>query len=109
MKLEKLIKKFIIFLVNYHSFSSKPSPINERLKTRKNIARPGNKAVHHIPVGKAESARFRSLPHSGISAGTPNPKKPKLPKTKTASAAFNVKRIGNGFRIFGKIYLKIIL
>ena len=70
--------------VNYH-FSkvfSISSPIKERPKTKKNIANPGNKAVHHIPVGNAARARLRSLPHSGTSAGTPKPKKPKLPKTK---------------------------
>ena len=93
----------------YPSLSSKPSPIKERAKTRKNIANPGNKAVHQIPVGKAAIARLRSLPHSGISAGTPKPKNPKLPKTKTASAAFRVKRIGSGVIIFGTIYFAITL
>jgi len=83
--------------------------MKERPKTKKNIAKPGNKAVHHIPVGKAERARFRSLPHSGTSAGTPSPKNPRLPNTKTASAAFKVSRIGKGVITFGRIYLKIIL
>ena len=70
-------------------------------------AKPGNKAVHHIPVGKAARARFKSLPHSGTSGGTPRPKNPKLPNTKTASAAFKVSRIGKGVITFGSIYLKI--
>ena len=65
------------YKVNY--FFSKifsiSSPIKERPKTKKNIANPGNKAVHQIPVGMAASARLRSLPHSGTFAGTPNPKK----------------------------------
>ena len=88
---------------------SSSSPIKERPKTKKNIANPGNKAVHQIPVGRAASARLRSLPHSGTFAGTPNPKKPKLPNTKTASAAFKVRRIGKGVITFGSIYLKIIV
>ena len=83
--------------------------MKERPKTKKNIANPGNKAVHQIPVGRAESARLRSLPHSGTSAGTPKPKKPKLPNTKTASAAFNVIRIGNGVITFGNIYFNTTL
>ena len=83
--------------------------MKERPKTKKNIAKPGNKAVHHIPVGKAARARFKSLPHSGTSAGTPRPKNPKLPNTRTASAAFRVSRIGNGVITFGRIYLKIIV
>ena len=57
-------------------------------------------------MGRADIAKFKSLPHSGTSAGTPKPKKPKLPRTKTASAAFNVKRIGKGVNTFGRIYLK---
>ena len=83
--------------------------MKERPKTKKNMANPGNKAVHQMPVGRAARARLRSLPHSGTSAGTPNPKKPKLPSTKTASAAFNVRRIGKGVITFGNIYLKIIV
>ena len=97
--------------VNYHfsKIVSISSPIKERPKTKKNIANPGNKAVHHIPVGSAARARLRSLPHSGTSAGTPKPKKPKLPKTRTASAAFNVRRMGKGVITFGRIYLKTIV
>ena len=99
----------------YYSFdelsisSSKPSPIKESPKTKKKIASPGNNAVHHIPVGNAAKARLRSLPHSGMSAGTPKPKKPKLPSTRTASAAFKVNIIGKGVITLGKIYLKITL
>ena len=96
----------------YYHFSkifSISSPIKERPNTKKNIANPGNKAVHHIPVGSAARARLRSLPHSGTSAGTPKPKNPKLPNTKTASAAFNVRSMGNGVIIFGRIYLKTIV
>ena len=88
---------------------SNSSPIKESPNTKKNIANPGNKAVHQIPVGKAASARFKSLPHSGTSAGTPSPKKPKLPKTKTESAAFKVRIIGKGVITFGSIYLKMIV
>ncbi len=103
--------KFLIikkYKIKYHfsKILSISSPIKERPKTRKNIAKPGNKAVHHIPVGNAARARLRSLPHSGTSAGTPKPKKPKLPNTKTASAAFNVRSMGNGVITFGRIYLK---
>jgi len=82
--------------------------MKERPKTKKNIANPGNKAVHQIPVGKAARARFKSLPHSGTSAGTPRPKNSKLSNTKTATGAFRVSRIGNGVYTFGRIYLKII-
>ena len=103
MNMEKFANKF------YPNLSSIPSPIKESANTRKNIANPGNKAVHHIPVGKAGIAKLRSLPHSGISAGTPNPKNPKLPKTSTASAAFRVKSIGSGVIIFGIIYFIITL
>ena len=85
------------------------SPIKESPNTKKNIANPGNKAVHQIPAGNTESARLRSPPHSGISAGTPSPRKPKLPKTNTASAAFKVSTIGNGVITLGSIYLKIIV
>ena len=87
---------------------SNSSPIKESPNTKKNIANPGNKAVHQIPVGKAASARFKSLPLS-TSAGTPSPKKPKLPKTKTESAAFKVRIIGKGVITFGSIYLKMIV
>ena len=80
------------------------SPRKESPNTKKNIANPGNKAVHQIPVGRAASARFKSLPHSGTSAGTPRPKKPRLPKTKTASAAFKVSTIGKGVITFGSKY-----
>ena len=99
------------YKVNYYfsKIFSISSPIKERPKTKKNIANPGNKAVHHIPVGSAARARLRSLPHSGTSAGTPKPKKPKLPNTKTASAAFKVRRMGNGVITFGRIYLKTIV
>ena len=89
--MEKLMRLLIIKKYKIHCYFSKifsiSSPIKERPKTKKNIANPGNKAVHQIPVGIAASARLRSLPHSGTSAGTPKPKKPKLPNTKTASAA----------------------
>ena len=88
---------------------SSSSPIKESPNTKKNIASPGKKAVHHIPVGRAARARFKSLPHSGISAGTPRPKNPQLPKTKTASAAFKVSTIGKGVITLGRIYLKIIV
>ena len=113
-KLTKLLinENIIIKIkINFHfskTFSSS-SPIKERPKTKRNIANPGNKAVHQIPVGRAARARLRSLPHSGTSAGTPKPKKPKLPKTNTASAAFKVRRIGNGVMTFGRMYLKIIV
>ena len=104
-----LITKKYKFNYHFSKIFSISSPIKERPKTKKNIANPGNKAVHHIPVGSAARARFRSLPHSGTSAGTPKPKKPKLPNTKTASAAFKVRRMGNGVITFGKIYLKTIV
>ena len=48
--------------------------MKDNAKTRKNIAKPGYKAVHQIPVGNAVRAKFKSLPHSGTLAGTPNPK-----------------------------------
>ena len=69
---------------------SRPSPINDRPKTKVNIANPGYNAVHQIPVGKADNARFKSLPHSGIDSGKPKPRKPRPPSIKTASAAFKV-------------------
>ena len=105
--MEKSVNQISI-KINYF-FISSPSPINDNPKTSINIANPGNKAVHQIPVGKADKARLRSPPHSGTSAGTPKPKKPKLPNTKTASAALRVNRIGKGVNTLGKIYLKIIL
>lgn len=89
--------------------SSKPSPRNERPKTRKNIAKPGNNAVHQIPVGKAAKAKFKSLPHSATFGGTPNPKNPKLPKTNTASAALSVNKMGNGVITLGSTYFRSIL
>ena len=81
--------------------------MKDNAKTRKNIAKPGYKAVHQMPVGNAVRAKFKSLPHSGTLAGTPNPKKPKLPSTSTESAAFNVNKTGKGVITFGNIYLII--
>ena len=106
--MKPLIKNYKIHYHFSKTFSIS-SPIKEKPKTKKNIANPGNKAVHQIPVGKAARARLRSPPHSGTSAGTPKPKKPRLPNTKTASAAFKVRRIGRGVITFGSMYLEIIV
>ena len=48
------------YKIHYHfsKMFSISSPIKERPKTKKNIANPGNKAVHQIPVGSAASARL---------------------------------------------------
>ena len=103
------MEKYAVEIFDYFlKLSSKSSPIKDKDKTRKNIAKPGYKAVHQIPVGNAIRAKFKSLPHSGTLAGTPNPKNPKLPRTSTESAAFNVNKTGKGVITFGNIYLIII-